>query len=112
MNKLIAVCGLDCAQCPAYIATMTNDEELRKKTAVEWNKSFGFEGGPEAINCHGCLATDGVQVGYCAQCGIRLCAVGKGKANCAVCSDYGCPTVAAFWKGCPDAKANLEAQRG
>jgi hypothetical protein len=111
MNKLIAACGLDCAACPAYIASATNDEELRKKTAAEWSKSYGFDCKPEMVNCHGCLATDGVQIGHCAECGIRLCAVGKKMETCAACADFGCPTVAAFWKDCTDAKKNLEALR-
>lgn len=111
MNKLIAACGLDCAACPAYIASATNDEELRKKTAAEWSKNYGFDCKSEMVNCHGCHATDGVQIGHCSECGIRLCAIGKKVENCAACADFGCPTVAAFWKDCPDAKKNLETLR-
>jgi hypothetical protein len=111
MEKLLAACGLDCAVCPAYIASKTNDDALRAKTAVEWTKSFNFAFTPEMINCHGCMATDGVQAGYCSQCGIRLCAVGKKLATCASCADYGCAKVAEFWKDCAEAKANLEALR-
>jgi hypothetical protein len=111
MVKLLAACGLDCGQCPAYIASMTNDHELRKKTAAEWSASFGFDCKPEMVNCHGCLATDGVQIGHCAECGIRLCTVEKKLSSCAACADYGCETVAGFWKACPDAKKNLDAER-
>jgi hypothetical protein len=112
MNKLIAACGLDCAACPAYIASAANDDELRKKTAAEWSKAYGFDCKPEMVNCHGCLSTDGVQIGHCAECGIRICALEKCKRNCADCADFGCATVAAFWKDCPEAKKNLEALRG
>jgi len=112
MGKMIAACGLDCAECPAYIAAMTNDDALRKKTAEEWSKSFSFDCKPEMVNCHGCLATDGVQVGHCAECEIRRCAVAdKKKQNCAACSDYGCAKVSAFWKDCPEAKKNLDSLR-
>lgn len=111
MGKLIAACGLDCAACNAFIASKTNDEALRKKTAEEWSKAFGFDFKPEMVNCHGCLATDGVQIGHCAECAIRLCAQGKKKENCASCADYGCDKVAGFWKDCPDAKKNLDALR-
>lgn len=31
MNKLIAVCGLDCRECDARIATLTDDVALREK---------------------------------------------------------------------------------
>jgi hypothetical protein len=111
MNKLIAVCGLDCAACNAYIASKTNDDELRTRTAAEWSKAFNFDFKPEMINCHGCTATDGVQIGHCADCGMRLCAISRGYATCAACPDFGCEKTAAFWKDCPEAKKNLEALR-
>jgi hypothetical protein len=102
MVKLLAACGLDCADCPAYIASTTNDDALRKKTAEEWSKSYGFDCKPEMVNCHGCYATDGVQIGHCAECEIRKCAAGTRKlSSCAACADYGCKTVADFWKACP-----------
>jgi hypothetical protein len=108
MNKLIAVCGLDCAVCPAYVASMKNDDELRKKTAAEWSKAFGFDFKSEMINCHGCLATDGVQVGHCAECEMRLCALGKDYKSCAVCADLSsCKPLGDFLKSCPEAKENL-----
>jgi hypothetical protein len=111
MGKLIAACGLDCAACNAYIASRTNDDALRAKTAEDWSKAFGFACTPEMINCHGCLATDGVQIGHCGECGIRLCALEKKLDNCAACPDYGCEQVAGFWKDCPDAKKNLDGLR-
>jgi hypothetical protein len=111
-DKNIAACGLDCAACPAFIAAKTNDDELRKKTLAEWGAAFGFVGKPEDIDCHGCLATDGVQIGHCAECGMRLCALGKGYKNCAPCADYSsCKQLADMFSGCPEAKKNLDAIR-
>jgi hypothetical protein len=114
MGKMIAACGLDCAACPAYLAAMTNDDALRARTAVEWSKAFGFDCKPEMVNCHGCLATDGVQIGHCAECEIRNCAVaGKSLKNCAVCGDFAsCGQLAAFLAHSPEAKKNLEALLG
>ncbi len=111
MEKMIAACGLDCAQCPAYIASARNDEELRRKTAAEWSKAFGFDCKPEMVNCHGCFATDGVQIGHCAECGIRLCALGKSPKGCYACGEFGCEKLADFWKASPEARKNLEALR-
>jgi len=34
-KKHIAMCGLVCSQCDAYIATLNNDDKLRIKTAKE-----------------------------------------------------------------------------
>ena len=112
MEKMIAVCGLDCASGGAFIAHRTNDDELRKKGAAEWTKSFNFAFEPAMINCTGCLSTGGVQIGHCAECGMRKCAVGKGLANCAACADYPCETLEGFFKAVPEAKANLDALSG
>ena len=84
MEKLIAFCGIDCAQCGAYIASMTNDDELRKKTAEEWKVAHNFDFTPEMINCHGCHATDGVQIGHCSMCEIRKCALAKSVQTCEI----------------------------
>ena len=37
MKQLIACCGIDCENCDVRIATITNDDELRKKTAQKWS---------------------------------------------------------------------------
>ena len=47
MNELIACCGLDCEKCDARIATVTNDEALREKTAALWSQLNGVEITPD-----------------------------------------------------------------
>ena len=54
MNELIACCGLDCEKCDARIATVTNDEALREKTAALWSQLNGVEITPEMLHCTGC----------------------------------------------------------
>ena len=34
MKNFIAYCGLDCEKCEAMLATINNDNELRKKVAM------------------------------------------------------------------------------
>ena len=34
MNDYIAYCGLDCETCEARLATVNNDDELRKSVSV------------------------------------------------------------------------------
>jgi len=109
MEKMIAFCGLDCLKCNAYVASMTNDDALRAKTAKEWTVAFGFPFTAEMINCHGCHATDGVQIGHCAECEMRKCGLERKVANCGACADYPCKTVSDFHAMCPEAKANLGA---
>lgn len=36
MKNLIAYCGLDCEKCDAYLATINDNQDLRKKTAKLW----------------------------------------------------------------------------
>jgi len=47
---MIAICGLICNDCPAYIATQKDDDEMRKKIAEEWS-SDQYPLKPEDINC-------------------------------------------------------------
>ena len=43
MNDYIAYCGLDCETCEARLATVKNDNELRRKVAEEWSALNGVE---------------------------------------------------------------------
>jgi hypothetical protein len=111
MEQIIAACGLDCAVCPAYMATKADDRAALAKLAEDWGKQFGFSATADEVRCHGCHATDGVQIGHCSQCGVRLCAVDKGHRTCASCADYGCDKLSAFIKDIPGAKERLETLR-
>jgi len=95
MNKELAYCGLDCTECPAYIAKRTQDDELRRRTSLEWG-SDDFAVNAEDINCDGCKATDGERWRWCSQCEVRACAVSRNVATCASCSDYGCDKLTDF----------------
>ena len=109
MEKKIAYCGLDCAQCGAFLALKNNDQALREKTAAEWTIAHNFDFTPDMINCVSCKG-DGIQVGYCSQCEIRKCAREKGVENCGVCADFKtCKTIQDFIAMVPCAGANLNA---
>ena len=58
MNELIGCCGLNCETCNARIATATNDNALREKTAALWTKLNGVTITPEMINCTGIILID------------------------------------------------------
>lgn len=49
-NQLIGCCGLDCETCDARIATLTNDNTLREKTAALWTELNGVPITAEMIN--------------------------------------------------------------
>ena len=110
MKDLIACCGLDCESCDARIATMTNDDALREKTARLWSKMNGVEITPEMINCMGCR-TQGVKTPFCdSLCEIRKCSMHKGFFTCGDCTDMEhCETVGMVVSNNPAALENLKA---
>ncbi len=110
MEKLIGYCGLICTECPAYLATQADDNNLRKQTSEEWSKMYGTDIKPEHINCDGCT-TEGVKFAHCAKCEIRACGIEKGVKNCGHCDDYACEKLIDFFGFVPDAKNVLDAEK-
>ena len=110
MNKqLIACCGLDFESCEARIATVTNDDELREKTAQKWSEmNNAKEITAATINCMGCR-TEGVKFSYCSDyCEIRKCVNAKGFNTCGDCKEMDtCQIVGALFQNAPNAKQNL-----
>lgn len=111
MDKMIAVCGLDCGSCDARKATVENDDALRAKVARLWSEMNGVEITPQSINCEGCRA-DGVKTPYCAQlCPIRQCALGKKRETCGQCEALDeCKTVAMITSNNAKALKNLKSK--
>ncbi len=111
MNTIIAVCGLDCAQCPAYQATQANDEAALEALAAQWRKDFNAPDITAAsVVCDGCN-TGGRLSGYCNICEIRKCAGEKGFSTCASCQEYRCDKLVAFHNNAPGAKERLDLLR-
>ena len=107
MEKLIAYCGLDCAQCGAYLALKNNDQALREKTAAEWTKIHHVNFTPDMINCVSCKG-DGVKIGHCSKCRIRTCASKKGIVHCGVCVNFKtCKTINGHIAHVPHVAENL-----
>ena len=42
MKESICYCGHDCARCLTYLATINNDEELRKQSQSFYKIEFGI----------------------------------------------------------------------
>lgn len=87
MDKLIGYCGLDCRKCDAYIATQTNNEQLRQKTAELWAKLNNAPITAEMINCDGCRAGERKTVFCESMCEIKKCAESKKLEICADCEN-------------------------
>jgi hypothetical protein len=108
MEKLISCCGLNCLTCEARVATLKNDDSLRKITADKWKVMYNAaELLPEAINCTGCRE-EGVKFQHCLECGIRNCVHSKGYETCADCPEIEkCEMLAPIHKYVPEALTNL-----
>jgi hypothetical protein len=110
MEKLIACCGLNCAECDARIATIANDNALRAKTAEKWKVQYNVPDiSVEMINCTGCRE-DGVKINHCHECEIRNCVISKGFQTCADCEMLeSCTILGKVLQHVPDALINLKS---
>ena len=109
MKNLIAYCGLDCEKCEARLATINNDNGLRKKVATEWSRLNNITITPEMINCEGCRI-DGKKTVFCDKlCQIRQCAMNKKYETCGDCNEMkSCKKVAMVISNNAEALKNLE----
>ncbi len=108
MDEMIAICGITCHECGAFLATKTNDDEKRAEVAQLWSKEFKSDIKPEDINCEGCLSESENLFSHPKVCEIRKCGKEQGVVNCAHCSDYVCEKLEKFLEIVPDAKTRLD----
>ena len=107
MSPLIAYCGIDCEVCDAYIATLNNNDNLRKEIAKKWSEMFHAEIPANTINCTGCRI-DGSKIGHCYECEIRACTQTKNFNTCGDCPELNtCPTIGHIFQQVPGAKERL-----
>jgi hypothetical protein len=108
MNEMIAICGINCHECGAFLATKDNDDKKRAEVAQLWSKEYKTDIKPEDINCEGCLSDSGNLFSHPKTCEIRKCGKEKAVVNCAYCSDYACEKLEKFFEMVPDAKTRLD----
>lgn len=111
MTKLIAYCGLDCAECAGYQATQADDLEAMERVAAQWRVDYNAPSiDVQAVTCDGC--TSDKRLGsHCAECEIRACSRERGYASCAACPDYACEQLQGFFAMAPAAKLTLDGLR-
>jgi Protein of unknown function (DUF3795) len=110
--EAIAFCGLDCDRCPAYLATQRADRSALERIAARWSAESGMEISADSILCDGCRAESGRINAFCAVCGIRSCASGRGLDTRAPCGDYPCGKLRGFPPFESEGRANLDRLRG
>lgn len=60
MAKIIGYCGKVCSDCPAYIATQTEDLAALETIAAKWRKDYkSFRITAEMVRCKGCFSMKG-----------------------------------------------------
>ena len=111
MEKMISMCGLDCATCPAYLATLHDSDDERRKTAETWSKMYGHEIKPGDINCMGCLSPGDIHLAHCSECEMRKCGLEKKVVNCGRCGDYPCEKLSKLFEFAPEARKNLDEEK-
>jgi hypothetical protein len=111
MEKMIAVCGINCNECPALLATQENDDLRRKEVAEMWSREFQASFKPEDINCDGCTSGQERLFSHCQVCEIRKCGREKRLKNCAYCDDYICSKLNEWFRMVPEGKATLDEIR-
>ena len=109
--KMVGICGIVCTDCPAYIATITDDKKLRKEVAKAWSKEFSIDIHPREIHCEGCATKEGKVINHCTVCEIRKCGFEKKVLNCAYCDQYMCEKLSSFISVIPEARLTLESIR-
>jgi len=109
MENNIAFCGINCSECPAYIATQKKDSKEIEKIAKIWsNDSLSFN--PDEIYCDGCISK-GKHFSWCKNCDIKNCCEENGLQNCAYCDDYACEMLKMNFDKVPEAKERLDIIR-
>ncbi len=88
-DNTVAYCGLNCEECPAYLAYKNDDDNLRKEAATKWG-SPEFPVKPADVNCGGCKMKGDPMFKFCSTCTVKACASKRGVETCAHCDDYGC----------------------
>ena len=109
MNDFIGCCGLDCESCEARIATVNDDDDLRRKVAKLWSELNHAEITPEMIHCTGCRLP-GEKTPYSeALCPIRQCVRSRDHATCGDCVEMErCDKLGAITKNNAQALENLK----
>lgn len=71
----ISYCGLLCNECPVFIATAENNEQVKEQLAKQYsNEKYRFS--KEDTNCFGCFSEGVKNSKMCGNCNIRNCAEG------------------------------------
>lgn len=91
---LSCFCGHDCSRCLTYLATVNNDDNLRRKSQQFYKDIFSLDIPIEKFHCLGGRSNDVFYL--CKDCPWMKCAKEKGLSACSECADYPCKPLAEY----------------
>jgi hypothetical protein len=105
MSTHLAYCGINCASCKLYQATLSKNDVLRDKVAKEWSIMYKREFDLDSFFCYGCKSD--LLFELCLGCDIKACNQEKGSSSCRACIDYPCERIKQFEKYQADHKTGV-----
>ena len=88
VDFLRSFCGHDCSKCVTYIATITDDGNLKLQSQKFYKEKFDKKIPLEKFNCEGCR-TDNV-FKFCRDCPFKKCCIERNISSCNLCHEYPC----------------------
>lgn len=96
MNKLIAYCGINCATCPLYIATKSDNCLMKQELATKWGQLYNRSFDIKDMECYGCKSKKRFVLSK--GCDISICNISKGITTCTECSSHPCERINKFYE--------------
>lgn len=94
MKNLICCCGHDCSRCVTYLATINNDEALRRRSQIFYKGEFGMDIPLKDIHCLGGRSDDVFCL--CSECPFIKCCNDHNVEMCSDCSDFPCDRIKVY----------------
>ena len=96
-NKLFGLpcyCGHDCSKCVTYIATQTNNDDLRRQAQSFYKERFGLDIPLDKFYCDGGRSKNVFEL--CKECPFKKCCIEHGIDACGKCSEYPCKDISDY----------------
>ena len=87
-------CGHDCARCLTYLATVRDDDSLRRQSQRFYRETLALDIPLADLYCLG--GRSEVVMPLCRECPFTACCRTRGIDRCADCPDSPCPALADY----------------
>ena len=94
MKDPICYCGHDCSRCVTYLATLSDDDTLRRQSQTFYRDRLGIELPLEKLRCAGGRTEDRLLL--CRDCPFIACCSRRGIASCDDCPNSPCEMLRAY----------------